>query len=991
MFTLQILDRGQTSLFPLGDRPVLIGSAASADLRLGEDEVVASHARLEPTAGGWRLVAQAKVLINGRAARAVDLTLGDRIEIGQAVLVVGTSVQRPASADDVLAEAVVRRRRAESSRRSKGRALPIVVALTALGAIAYFVATGDGGDRVQAELAMIARFQNEGDLAHADAAIERLRQAWRDAQDDRLSRVDAAAAQNAAIRDAVVAVEREILDPADERNYAGWIRELQRREQEGDTIERVAARLARASLHETLARRAPRTAPPAPVDDVGSRAGQPAGATAAGAQATAAASADAWQADAERLAAQGLFAQAEAALEAGLAEADSTDSVSRLQASHRALRARAIVAMEELLTNARGLLDQGQARQAVTLIAGVQHRWPAADEFGAIGALLRRAEEQVAAADRPSPGAGTAPADVVPPRPIESRPDVATAPDTAAPANSEEGLRLGTLVALRAQLDAVRAAEESADYVTAARLLAAAADQVRERDPDFAGRLAARAHEAGWLAGWQQAVVAALPKGKTVTVRLRDGRTADLVGFDGPNLQLRGDGDLDTTTWTEIDPASIDSIASKLGVRGDGILGAASLLYRAGDRARAELLLARLVHDEPARKVDVDRAIARGRDEPYDERGYVLQKNTFVSARDLANQKLAKALGGELTAAMRSKDTADWDAFYERAMARGPQTVDALALALRTEFTEQVGRLDAAGIRKQFDKLAAKRAELDKARDFARTLIYDEVKYFYPYKPPAVSSDRFAEYNRVQAEVNARVDALRTLWQQEGGRIKVPTTLRADLDRLGWLEGVLQRLGQSDVVASVDIGWARALPAGDSVGLQDFCLDVAERQDLEEWRRIEAYNAIVGKQMASAVREQLQITNAYRAMFRHRPLALVPSICLAAQGHADEMSKLGYFAHMSPTPGRRTPFERMKLAGYSFGVTENIALVDGAQGAHDAWCRSSGHHRNLLNPRHTEFGIGANGRYWVQNFGSGATYLEAEAWREANLSAGKGR
>ena len=133
------------------------------------------------------------------------------------------------------------------------------------------------------------------------------------------------------------------------------------------------------------------------------------------------------------------------------------------------------------------------------------------------------------------------------------------------------------------------------------------------------------------------------------------------------------------------------------------------------------------------------------------------------------------------------------------------------------------------------------------------------------------------------------------------------------------------------------------------------------------------------------MRDQLRITNAYRAMFRHRPLALVPSVALAAQGHADEMSKLGYFSHTSPTPGRRTPVERMRLAGYTFGVTENIALVDGAQGAHDAWCRSSGHHRNLLNARHSELGIGANGRYWVQNFGSGATYTETEMWREVHL------
>jgi uncharacterized protein YkwD len=92
------------------------------------------------------------------------------------------------------------------------------------------------------------------------------------------------------------------------------------------------------------------------------------------------------------------------------------------------------------------------------------------------------------------------------------------------------------------------------------------------------------------------------------------------------------------------------------------------------------------------------------------------------------------------------------------------------------------------------------------------------------------------------------------------------------------------------------------------------------------------------------------------------------------------MSKLGYFSHRSPTPGRHTPFDRMKLAGYGFGVSENIALSGSAAGAHEAWCHSSGHHRNLLSPSHTEFGIGAVGRYWVQNFGQGVDYQSAPAW-----------
>jgi uncharacterized protein YkwD len=98
------------------------------------------------------------------------------------------------------------------------------------------------------------------------------------------------------------------------------------------------------------------------------------------------------------------------------------------------------------------------------------------------------------------------------------------------------------------------------------------------------------------------------------------------------------------------------------------------------------------------------------------------------------------------------------------------------------------------------------------------------------------------------------------------------------------------------------------------------------------------------------------------------------------------MARLGYFAHMSPTPGRHTPYDRMRLAGYKFGVSENIALVDGANGAHVAWCHSSGHHRNLLDASHYEIGIGADGRLWVQNFGSGKVHRDEPAWTESRAN-----
>ena len=108
----------------------------------------------------------------------------------------------------------------------------------------------------------------------------------------------------------------------------------------------------------------------------------------------------------------------------------------------------------------------------------------------------------------------------------------------------------------------------------------------------------------------------------------------------------------------------------------------------------------------------------------------------------------------------------------------------------------------------------------------------------------------------------------------------------------------------------------------------------SERAQRVYWRQIREYNEAAKDDWSVAVTTLLRITNDYREMFGHRPLAAVKSACEASQGHADEMSKLGYFAHMSPTPGRKTPTDRMRLAGYTSGVSENIAMTGGALSSH---------------------------------------------------------
>jgi uncharacterized protein YkwD len=150
----------------------------------------------------------------------------------------------------------------------------------------------------------------------------------------------------------------------------------------------------------------------------------------------------------------------------------------------------------------------------------------------------------------------------------------------------------------------------------------------------------------------------------------------------------------------------------------------------------------------------------------------------------------------------------------------------------------------------------------------------------------------------------------------------------------------------------------------------------AEREAWKLYQRIEELNRRQCAQLPSAEVRQIEVTNAYRRMFGHRPLAVNLKMQQAARGHCEEMSTLGFFGHFSPTPGRRTPFDRMRLAGYRFGASENCAINGSAEGAHDSWLHSAGHHRNLLSPAHSEFGSANAGRYWTQNFGGGQEYLE---------------
>ena len=95
-----------------------------------------------------------------------------------------------------------------------------------------------------------------------------------------------------------------------------------------------------------------------------------------------------------------------------------------------------------------------------------------------------------------------------------------------------------------------------------------------------------------------------------------------------------------------------------------------------------------------------------------------------------------------------------------------------------------------------------------------------------------------------------------------------------------------------------------------------------------------------------------------------RPLVMDPALRRAARRYSRELAQRGEIEHVSPTPGRRTFRQRIAAEGGEARVAgENLARLTASvealpRRAVQAWMKSPGHRRNLLDPIFTRTGIG---------------------------------
>jgi uncharacterized protein YkwD len=132
--------------------------------------------------------------------------------------------------------------------------------------------------------------------------------------------------------------------------------------------------------------------------------------------------------------------------------------------------------------------------------------------------------------------------------------------------------------------------------------------------------------------------------------------------------------------------------------------------------------------------------------------------------------------------------------------------------------------------------------------------------------------------------------------------------------------------------------------------------------------------------------QMLQSLNSMRAQKSLKPLEMCKPLTRAAQNYARTMAQQNFLSHTGKDGSNMGG--RIQAAGYDWknsntgsSVAENIAagqnsVVEVMKG----WKNSTSHYKNMTNTKFTHVGFGMSvnqkskyKKYWVQNFGSGAS------------------
>lgn len=133
-------------------------------------------------------------------------------------------------------------------------------------------------------------------------------------------------------------------------------------------------------------------------------------------------------------------------------------------------------------------------------------------------------------------------------------------------------------------------------------------------------------------------------------------------------------------------------------------------------------------------------------------------------------------------------------------------------------------------------------------------------------------------------------------------------------------------------------------------------------------REVLATNAKLATQLDPEEARAILALNLTRNLLGLKPVVIDLKLCAAARDHSKDMATHKFFAHESPVPGKKTPWDRAKNFGTSASA-ENIFMgISDGRAANLGWFHSPGHHKNML-AEHKRVGMGRHGVHFTEMFG----------------------
>ncbi len=143
------------------------------------------------------------------------------------------------------------------------------------------------------------------------------------------------------------------------------------------------------------------------------------------------------------------------------------------------------------------------------------------------------------------------------------------------------------------------------------------------------------------------------------------------------------------------------------------------------------------------------------------------------------------------------------------------------------------------------------------------------------------------------------------------------------------------------------------------------------RDAIDAHNAAEKANAEAPRWASAPMKDFATTLNHERLILGLGPFRLEEKLSDAAKGHSKDMASLGFFAHESPVPGKKTPWDRARKAGFQGNASgENIYMGStDPQAAYHAWFASDGHRFIMMASGPNVLGVGISGKHWTMMTG----------------------